>query len=414
MRLAQFILGHTESILVAWEAFARSILPGAKMDSLALRDHAADILLATVRDMESVETADQRSDKSSGYPDGSALNIRLNGASEEHAIGRLGSGFNLQQLVSEYRALRLSVLNLWRESRPTTRERDVEDVNLFHESIDESLTKAVNCYTNRLNESRDMFLAILSHDLRSPLNAISMSAELLPQTSKLDTEATGFASKISTSAKVMARMISDLLDYTRTRLGAGMPIERATMDLSVVCKDVVDEALLANPALKLRLASSGDTIGEWDDDRIRQVVSNLLGNAIQHGDRRALIELTLKGDGSHVTLSVTNQGEPIPPGEMTKIFDPLVRGASAVTPKQNRPGSIGLGLYIARELVLAHEGTIDVTSSKEAGTVFTVRLPHQAHRHAPSTHPGASLSEHGESLEPVTAYRETVKPDFPE
>src|SRR5688572_22644792 len=241
MRLAQFIVAHTESILAEWEAFARTILPAAQMDSLALRDHAEAILLATARDMESVQTEAQRSNKSRGYSNGSAESVRLNGASEEHAIDRLSSGFNLMQLVSEYRALRVSVLALWRATLPQADVNDVDDVNLFHESIDQSLAKAVSSYTKRVDESRDMFLAILSHDLRNPLNSIGMSAELIPKVSKHDPETTEFASKISTGVAAMTRMISDLLDYTRTRLGAGMPVDRAPMDLGVLCTEVVAE-----------------------------------------------------------------------------------------------------------------------------------------------------------------------------
>src|SRR5688572_22121736 len=124
MRLAPFIVANTEIILQAWETFARTILPGAAMDSLALRDHAADILLATVRDMESVQTEQLRSDKSGGYSDGSDRSLRLNGATADHAIGRLGAGFNMTQLVSEYRALRASVLSLWRKNSPETHAQD--------------------------------------------------------------------------------------------------------------------------------------------------------------------------------------------------------------------------------------------------------------------------------------------------
>jgi len=393
MRLAQFITSHTEAILTAWDAFARTILPPAdKMDSLALRDHAADILLATVRDMESVQTEAQRSSQSSRFSDGSKETIRLNGASEEHAIGRLGSGFNLSQLISEYRALRASVLSLWRKNSPTPDDHDVDDLTLFHESIDQSLAKAVTSYTKRVDESRDMFLAILSHDLRNPLNSIAMSATLLPQVSKLDAESTEFATNISTSASVMARMISDLLDYTRTRLGAGLPVARAPMDLGVVCQEVIAEFQSAHPDVKLQFDSAGNLTGEWDAARLRQVVSNLLGNAIQHGDRTLPIGLTLKGEDAGVKIAIRNQGSPIPQGELLKIFDPLVRGARSSTAKQNRPGSIGLGLYIARELVTAHGGRIGVTSSAEAGTVFTIHIPYHSPGDLSETQPGAFLS----------------------
>lgn len=391
MRLAQFIVAHMESILAEWETFARTILPEAKMDSLALRDHAADILLATARDMESIQTDAQRSDKSRGHRNASAESIRLNSASEEHAIDRWGSGFNLLQLVSEYRALRASVLALWRATLPQADVNDVDDVNLFHESIDQSLAKAVSSYTKRIAESRDMFLAILSHDLRSPLNSIGMSAKLIPHVTNHGPETTEIASTISTGVAVMARMISDLLDYTRTRLGAGMPVERAPMDLGILCREVVAEFQSSNPDVTFKFASTGDLTGEWDPARIRQVLSNLLGNAIQHGNRSAPNELTLKGEDAQVVVAIRNQGTPIPPGELTRIFDPLIRGASTQEQQRNRPGSIGLGLYIARELILAHGGGIEVTSSAGAGTVFTFYLPRR-HPVIPESRPGASLS----------------------
>jgi len=375
MRLAQFIVANSEAILAAWERFARTVLPEAMMDSFALRDHAADLLLATVRDMESVQTAALRENKSGGYNDGSAVSLRLNGASEEHAIGRLGSGFDVLQLVSEYRALRASVLSLWRKSLPTADDRDVDDLHLFHESIDQSLAKAVSSYTKRVDQSRDLFLAILSHDLRNPLNSIAMSAAMIPLQHASDAESTETASQISSNVSLMARMIGDLLDYTRTRLGAGMPVSPAPMDLGALCREVFAEYRSGFPQRLIRLETKGDLTGDWDADRLRQAVSNLVGNAVQHGAEDVPVDLTVTGEASDVVVVVHNGGPSIPPGELTKIFEPLVRGSSAGRPRPNRPGSIGLGLYIAREIVLSHGGNIEVTSSEARGTTFTVRLP---------------------------------------
>jgi signal transduction histidine kinase len=385
MRLADFILSNVETILVEWEAFARGIAPGANMDALALRDHAADILLATTRDMRSAQTATERAAKSRGHSDkglaksvvgdGDGDGADLDGASETHAIGRLGSGFDLLEVVSEYRALRASVLQLWGASEREPNACDVDDVTRFNESIDQSITKAVSSYTKRVDQSRDLFLAILSHDLRNPLNSIAMSAQLLPKLGLPEPDAIGVVSQIASNAEVMARMISDLLDYTRTRLGAGMPVKPADMDLGGLCRALFDEFRTAHPERVIRFHSEGDTIGQWDADRLRQAISNLMGNAVQHGDKRYPIELRLIGELSQVVVVVHNGGPPIPPGELTKIFDPLVRGSSAEHPKKNRPGSIGLGLYIAREVVRSHGGRIDVTSTAVAGTAFTVHLP---------------------------------------
>ena len=375
MRLAEFILSNMEPILVEWEAFARGIAPGAKMNSLALRDHAEDILLATARDMQSAQSATERSDKSRGHSHAAGDATALNGASEVHAIGRLGSGFGLLEVVSEYRALRASVLRLWRDSRPEPDERDVDDLTRFNESIDQSVTKAVSSYTKRIDQSRDLFLAILSHDLRNPLNSIAMSAAMLPPLVKPLPEAVDYAAQIATNAQVMGRMISDLLDYTRTRLGAGMPVSPAHMDLGTLCRELFNEFHTAHPNRVIRFDCEGDLTGNWDADRLRQAISNLMANAVQHGAETAQIELRLKGEGAHVLGVVHNGGPPIPPGELSKIFDPLVRGSSAEHPGHNRPGSIGLGLYIAREVARSHGGTLDVTSTDQGGTAFTLRLP---------------------------------------
>jgi signal transduction histidine kinase len=386
MRLADFILANIEPILLEWVAFARGTAAGADMDSLALRDLAADILKATAADMRSAQTPADRTAKSRGQHshadrDGKALN----GASESHAVGRLGSGFDLNELVSEYRALRASVLRLWGESRPAPDERAVDDLTRFNESIDQSLGKAVASYTQRVDQSRDLFLAILSHDLRNPLNSISVSAAAISEFGGPDPDTLDCAAQISTSAQVMARMISDLLDYTRTRLGAGMPVSPVPMDLDALCRELFQEFRSAHPQREIRYVADGDLRGDWDADRLRQAISNVLGNAVQHGDEGAPIDLRATGNPSSVVIQVQNGGAPIPPGELARIFDPLVRGSGAKPPRADRPGSIGLGLYIAREIARSHGGRIDVTSTASTGTTFTISLPR--HGAAPSAQP---------------------------
>jgi signal transduction histidine kinase len=378
MRLADFILENLEPILAEWEVFARGLTGGDKMNSLALRDHADDILLATVHDMTSSQSVAQRSGKSRGQDGDGAGSLALNGASNLHAVGRLGSGFDLMEVISEYRALRASVLRLWEESAPDPHDCHAGDITRFNESIDQSLVKAASSYTKRVDQSRDMFLAILSHDLRNPLHSISMSADLLPRLADADSASIfGCAAQILTNANVMNRMISDLLDYTRTRLGAGMPVSPTPMDLSVLGREVFNEFRTAHPSRDIRFQCEGDVTGEWDADRLRQAISNLLGNAIQHGAQATPIELRLKGDAANVEIAIYNGGPPIAPDELAKIFNPLVRGSSAEHPRKNRPGSIVLGLYIAREIARSHGGSLMVVSSTAEGTTFTIRLPRQ-------------------------------------
>jgi signal transduction histidine kinase len=378
MRLAEFILGNVEPILVEWEAFARTVWPGAATDARdprELRDHAADILRATAWDMQSEQTDAQQSHKSMGDGDAGAASDRVDGASDVHAVGRVRSGFDMLAVVAEYRALRASVIRLWRGSTPLPDPRDLDDLTRFNESIDQSLTEAVRSYTQRVDRSRQMFLAILAHDLRNPLNAMTMSASLLSETTQHDPDSADLASQISSSAAAMGRMIGDLLDFTASGLGTTMPLTPAPADLGALCREVVDETRAAHPTRTVRFQAHGDLTGRWDAPRLRQVVSNLLGNAVQHGGDTAPIEVTARGATADVRLTFRNGGPPIPPDALPTIFDPLVRGESYDLRKYRRPGSIGLGLYVAREVVTAHGGTIDVTSSATDGTVFTVHLP---------------------------------------
>jgi signal transduction histidine kinase len=297
-------------------------------------------------------------------------------------VGRLNSGFDLVEVVSEYRALRASVLERWRKSNPKPHEPDVIDLTRFNESIDQSLTQAVVSYTQRVDQSRDLFMAILGHDLRNPLNSIAMSAAALPVLNKSDPETMHLASQIAANVSVMAGMISDLLDYTRTRLGTGMPVDPQPMDAGELCYALYDEFRAAHPRRVFRYQASGVLTGAWDVDRLRQALSNLMGNAVQHGDASAPIELKLNGEPSELLIMVRNGGPPIPLTELPRIFEPMIRGVNAQDPKQSRLGSMGLGLYIAREVVRSHLGRIDITSSEADGTAFTLHLPRNPSRSA--------------------------------
>jgi signal transduction histidine kinase len=378
MRLADFILERTEAVLAEWEVFARGIWPGggAAADPAALRDHARDILQAAAWDMKSAQTTAEQSDKSRGDGAAGAASARIDGASDAHAVGRVRSGFDLMAVVAEYRALRASVIRLWRDSGPSPDLRDIDDLTRFNESIDQSLTESIRSYTQTVDRTRLMFLAILGHDLRNPLNSVSLSAGVLASEDGLDADARGTVAGISAAVTAMDGMVADLLDFAASGLGATMPLTAAPTDLGALCREVVAEAAAAHPTRALRLDASGDLTGEWDGARLRQVVSNLLGNAVQHGSGpvqvTAGVDPAAGSDG--VVLVVRNGGPPIPPDDLATIFDPLVRGTSA-DPRRRRPGSIGLGLYIAREVAAAHGGTIEVTSTAEAGTAFTVRLP---------------------------------------
>jgi signal transduction histidine kinase len=383
MRLAEFILANVEPILAEWESFARSIWPGAaQTDPAELRDHAAELLRATVDDMRSAQSSAQQSDKSRGRGGaGGADSEHLNDVSELHAAGRAVSGFDLPAVVSEYRALRASVCRLWRESIPQPDVNDLADLTRFNESIDQSLTKAIRGYSHRIDRSRQMFLAILGHDLRNPLNAIALSAEALAAGGRLDESDREMAAHVADGAVEMGRMIADLLDFTAATLGVRMPVRPAAIDLKDLCGEVIREMRVAHPDCTIGFRAAGEFAGEWDRARLRQVVSNLLANACQYGGDAWGVEVMLAGHGpDEVVLTVHNDGAAIPRDVLPTIFDPLVRGGPPDPAKRHRRGSLGLGLYIAREVVTAHGGTIDVSSSDPAGTTFTVRLPRRPPR----------------------------------
>ena len=366
--LAEFIDSRRVAIVSEWETFARSLGPaGSVMTAVALRDHANEILSAIIGDMKSRQSAVEQAEKSKGR--GSAQ--RLEEIGRIHAALRIENGFKLGQLVAEYRALRASVLRLWEGTGA-----DPGGVTRFNESIDEALTEAVDCFNRTTEHYRDQSLGILGHDLRNPLAAIIMGATMLVGSEKLDDRSVRVAARMLNSGHRMNRMIADLLDLTRTRFGDRIPIVRAVMDLDPLCRQVIAELDGLLPAGTLQFSAHGDLKGEWDSDRIAQVLSNLVRNAIQHGAEGVPITLVARGAGSEISLAVHNGGPAIPERALTNIFEPMVRHVG--DDKTNT--GLGLGLYIASQIVLSHDGTLEATSTDGGGTTFTARLPRRIAR----------------------------------
>jgi signal transduction histidine kinase len=239
----------------------------------------------------------------------------------------------------------------------------------FNEAIDEALTESMERFAAQTDKFRDQFVGVLSHDLRTPLGAVTAGAALLALPEDNPQRRTWVVTRIMNSAQRMERMIRDLLDVTHVRLGGSIPLKRRPVDIQQVCDEAMIEIRASHPEAVVRLQAGGDLRGEWDPDRLTQVVSNLVGNAVQHGSGTP-VTLTAQGDGDSVTLTVHNGGAPIPAEVLPFVFEPLARG------RTESPGrSIGLGLFIARAVVSAHGGEIHVSSSAETGTTFTVALP---------------------------------------
>jgi signal transduction histidine kinase len=362
MSLSSFIRDNREEIISEFSAFAKTLMPSdASMSEEELRDHAAEILTAVAKDMGISQTADEQARKSQGL--GTAQTMAKSGAL--HADDRIRHGFSSRAVLAEFRALRASVLKLYEKSGQT----DLSEVRRFNEALDEALTASAERFAMRTDSFRDQFIGVLSHDLRTPLGAIAAGLVALGMTENKPDRRELIISRMSNSAKRMERMIRDLLDLTRERLGGAIPLNRQKADLRQICEAVMAELHTTSPESVLRLEMSGSMIGDWDSDRLAQVISNLLGNAIQHGGATP-ITLTAQEEGDKIVVAVHNGGQPIPAAVIPYIFEPLSRGRV-----DDAAGNIGLGLFIARAVVSAHGGDISVTSSSAAGTTFKVTLP---------------------------------------
>ncbi|MCX2542813.1 HAMP domain-containing sensor histidine kinase [Pseudomonas sp. COW5] len=375
MRLSGFIETHVDAIVGEWEKFARTITPAADfLDGPALRDHARSILLAAARDMSKPQTPREQAAKAKG--EGPEKTPSLDKAGASHGELRHTVGFDLVQMTSEFRHLRACVIRLWITHLKSPDMAAFQDMIRFNEAIDEALAESTAAYAEQVNRSRDIFLAILGHDLRAPLQAVSMSTELLMRKTTLEGDALTCALNIKQGARHMAAMVSDLLELVRSRLGKNLPIETALMDLADTARAAIAEACAGNPECDPTLKIEGDTRGMWDGARLDQLLQNLIGNALQHGSEPREVIVTLTGKADHVLLTVHNYGDPIPEEAIGTIFDPLVRSSDEELGQPST--SLGLGLFIVKEVVTAHGGTIEVSSSETEGTLFSVMLPRKS------------------------------------
>jgi len=222
--------------------------------------------------------------------------------------------------------------------------------------------------TLRLNE---IFVAAVGHDLRNPLAAVLTSTLLIGRRAE-DPETVRLAHAARTSAQRMQRMTGALFDLTRARFGGGIPIERAWLDLRELATRVFEEQELTAPTRCMSLKTSGDLVGHWDETRLEQVLSNLLGNAVRHGAADSPIVVELIGSEAHAQIVVTSGGT-IPRALRASLFDPY-RKRSA----QARADGLGLGLFIVQQVAIAHDGRVELESSDEGTTTFRVWLPRSA------------------------------------
>ncbi len=367
MRLHEFISANMENILQEWEDFARANQPcEANLKTRELRDHARAMLENIVRVLSAGRTLPDHTIDSAGSSDDG------DSAAEVHADERLDAGFSISLLVAEYRSLRASVLRLWLADATVFSAENAEDIIHFNEALDHTLTESVARYSESVLENSDLFVGMLGHDLRSPLQVIEFGADRLRKLEDADNKPNKMAPVVSGSLYRMKMMLDNLMDFTESRIGKGVRISISETDVAEITRNLVDEFRSVHDDCRFQHHASGDCTGNWDGLRVGQICQNLIGNALQHGSEQGEITVTCEGTPDAVVLSVKNDGEPIPIANQKVIFE-LANRKHYQTGNPNK--NLGLGLYIVRELVKAHNGEVSVTSAADTGTVFRVELP---------------------------------------
>jgi signal transduction histidine kinase len=368
MRLADFIEHNIEAIVSEAERFAAGQLPAAAhLDSEALRDHIPMMLQAIAADLRTHQTPDDALRKSLGERDGASET-----AAQTHALLRAKGGFGIEQMVAEYRALRACVLRLWMATHPPLDENALGDMVRFNEAIDQGIAESVASFTIEIDRWRQVFLGVLGHDLRGPLNSLILTTELL---SRMGTREplNDYTERLLRSGKRMKNLLDDLLDYNRSSLGLGIHIKRAPTDLAAACAEEVEILRSSLPGQQIDFMAQGLLHGDYDASRLREVIDNLVRNAAKYA-LQGPIRVRLTGDAQEVSLSVENAGEPMTPKQFASFFEPLRRGNRPSASEHDERASLGLGLFIVREIARAHGGEVHAESI-QGMTVFRVDLP---------------------------------------
>jgi signal transduction histidine kinase len=364
MRLSEFVRQNHEKIGQAWEQFARELTAFSQgMNLPSLRDDLDAILEAIADDMELPQDAREQGDQSKGR--GGDLGA-IDQVTAKHVRMRLNAGFNLRHVLSEYRALRASVLSLYAASGAAA--EDLSDLSRFNEAIDQAIAEILKHHEQSVTRDTTLFLAILAHDIRNPLNTISLAANVLNQEGREPAT----VARIQRGVLQANRLVDDLGIFVRSRLGTALPLSKSPADLRLICEQVLEDARGLHTNRTFKLIVHGDLTGNWDSSRLVQVLTNLLGNAAVHGSGRE-IDLEISDEAESVVIKVTNRGNAIAAVRLGSIFDPMVRNKR--TADSSLSGGMGLGLFIVREIVSAHGGRVEVVSSAKAGTTFTIYLP---------------------------------------
>ena len=375
MELASFIQSHRENILAEWEREAEDRVAGHAITLAQLRDHLGELLDTVAEELCTPQVPTDRDVEGISRESVEAV-------AGKHGARRARQGVTVNEVVSEFPILRSCVVRLWVQSRSEMTQGDIESIIRFDEAIDRALKESVAEFMGQLDQARGTFLGILSHDLRDPLSTIIMGGKLVLE-EDLDAATTrDIVGRMVATGERMHHLILDLLDATQTRFGGEMPIERRDADLGETVRSIAEEFSSTHPDRAVKLTVEGNPRGQWDDKRLGQAVGNLVGNALRYGKAKTPIDIAIAAD-EEVKIAVHNEGPAIPEDRLSSLFEPFRQAGPGQTAGRER-GNVGLGLYIANEIVAAHDGRIDVESTPERGTTFTIRLPRKAGEDADS------------------------------
>lgn len=364
--LADFIERETESIIAKAIKFAKSVGVGEPLDDATLRDHLPEILGSVVRDLRTPQTREEEIEKSEGRSDEQLGGPRS--AAGTHAVHRAHSGYDVSDLVSEYRALRASVLRAWSESQDWVAAPS--EITRFNEAIDEAITESVRYHAAEVQRWRDIFLSVLGHDLRSPLSAILLSSDMIARTAA-DSRIANAAQRLVHSGQRMKELLDQLLVYNRTQIGIEFKANLADVDLAHACRSEIEILRDALPQSRIEFESPHHVYGKFDAGRVREALANLVVNAAKYGAAGGDIRVILTESNDDVVLEIKNAGDPIAPELLASMFEPLRRGGIASDAGDRT--SLGLGLFIVNQIAKAHRGTVRAESA-DGTTVFSLRL----------------------------------------
>ena len=375
MNLSEFIRDHKDQILREWDEFASSVPlgRGRPMSQKERRNHGGDILSRIADDLLESQTAAAGDAKSKGHASRAPNGRASDSLAETHADFRMDTDLTIEAMLTEYRALRASVLRTWsraasaHEHGPGAAER-LEEMTRFNEAVDQEIAVSISRFAENTKERADLFIGVLGHEIRNPLGTISMMSTLL---GRPESPSRAEADILDRSAKSIKALVEEALDFARSQVGIEMRLSRKKGDLADIVKRVADEARAAHPDARIEISSNLGVDGLWDLRRVEQLAANLLGNAARHGDPEYGVFARVWVEGSDAFLEVRNFGTPIPPTQIARVFEPFAQRSGPAA----FPDGLGLGLHVCQEIARAHGGAVLVESSESEGTVFTARLP---------------------------------------